>query len=109
MLDAFNAEVQPLGCAALVEASHLGDDVGPSKLTFSSLGCFYANPKVYLQVLPLIILASIVQIVCMIYNARTGKHDHIVLLLLLICKQDAAHMWCLALAFNQVMICVHAK
>ena len=50
VLEAFNAEVQPLGCAAIVEASHLGADLMPTKLTVASLGCFYAQPEVYMQV-----------------------------------------------------------
>ena len=50
VLEAFNAEVQPLGCAAIVEASHLGADLMPTKLTVASLGCFYAKPEVYMQV-----------------------------------------------------------
>ena len=50
MLEAFNAEVQPLGCAAIVEAWHLGTSSPAARITSASLGCFYAQPDLFMQV-----------------------------------------------------------
>jgi GTP cyclohydrolase I len=51
LLEAFNAEVQPLGCSAIVEARHLGrEQCTTATVTASTLGCFYARPEVFLQV-----------------------------------------------------------
>jgi len=51
LLEAFNAEVQPLGCSAIVEARQLGrEQCTGTTVTGSTLGCFYAQPEIYLQV-----------------------------------------------------------
>lgn len=53
LLEAFNAEVQPLGCAALVEAVHLGrQHVAQTSISAASFGCFYAQPENFMQVPP---------------------------------------------------------
>lgn len=49
ILEAFNAEVQPLGCAAIVEASAV-TGAEERLTTFSALGCFYEQPEVFMQV-----------------------------------------------------------
>lgn len=52
LLEAFNAEVQPLGCAAIVEAIHLGrQHASKTSVTAASFGCFYAQPETFMQVL----------------------------------------------------------
>lgn len=51
LLEAFNAEVQPLGCAAIVEAIHLGrQHASQTSITAASFGCFYAQPDNFMQV-----------------------------------------------------------
>ena len=51
LLEAFNAEVQPLGCAAMVEATHLGrQHAAQTSTTEASFGCFYAQPETFMQV-----------------------------------------------------------
>lgn len=50
LLEAFNAEVQPLGCAAIVEAIHLGrQHAAHTSVTEASFGCFYAQPESFMQ------------------------------------------------------------
>lgn len=52
LLEAFNAEVQPLGCAAIVEAVHLGrQHTSQTSITAASFGCFYAQPDNFMQVI----------------------------------------------------------
>lgn len=58
ILEAFNAEVQPLGCAAIVEAQHLSQMPSKPHLTFAALGCFYAKPQLYMQVCSIALFPS---------------------------------------------------
>ena len=59
LLEAFNAEVQPLGCAAIVEAIHLGrQHASETSVTAASFGCFYAQPETFMQVPEIIPLAE---------------------------------------------------
>ena len=53
LLGAFQSEVQPLGCAAIVEACHLGDCSRESYVTSAALGCFSEQPAIFMQVWPL--------------------------------------------------------
>ena len=58
LLEAFNAEVQPLGCAAIVEAIHLGrQHASKTSVTAASFGCFYAQPETFMQV-PEVVLSG---------------------------------------------------
>lgn len=50
LLEAFHSEVQPYGCAAVVEAKHLSTGGDHSETTVSALGCFYEQPATFMQV-----------------------------------------------------------
>ena len=50
LLEAFDAGVQPLGCAAIVEACHMGAEEREIRTTAAALGCFHEKPAIFMQV-----------------------------------------------------------
>ena len=50
LLEAFAAEVQPLGCAAIVEACHMGAEKREIRTTAAALGCFHESQAIFMQV-----------------------------------------------------------